>query len=258
MEILNSVIAHPQAFLLVVARISGVLLVAPILSSTIIPVLIRVAIVLILASAMYPIHGLPTTESPIEPMVLILAAITEVFIGFVIGFAANLVFSVFQAAGTIIGNQMGFGIVQLFDPVRQQRSSLMDEFYATFATLVFLLLNGHHMLVLAIDRTYQVVPSGAIVHPELVALPLGRLMSEFLAAAFQMALPILAALLLTDLATALASRAVPQINVFFLGLPLKVLIGLLALSLALPATLAFMRDQIDASTRTVLTVVGNL
>jgi flagellar biosynthetic protein FliR len=182
----------------------------------------------------------------------------EVTVGFTVGFVANLIFLVFQVAGSIIGNQMGFGIIQLFDPVRQQRSTVVDEFYSVVATLIFLLLDGHHMLIRAIDRTYQAVPSGAIVHPQLIALPLGRLTSEVFVGALQLALPVLAALLLTDLALALTSRAVPQVNVFFLGLPLKVLVGMLALSFALPATISFMRDQMDLGARNILTMVGSL
>lgn len=258
MDVLGTVIAHPQSYLLVVARLSGLILIAPVLGATVIPPLIRVALVLVLAWALFPLHGLTATEPQLEVPALVLAIGGELVVGFTVGFIANLVFTVFQAAGSIIGTQMGFGIIQIFDPVHQQRSSVVDEFYSVLATLLFLMLNGHHMLLMAIDRTYQAVPSGAVVHPEVLAMPVGRLISEVIGAGFQMALPIMATLLLTDLAFALASRAVPQINVFFLGLPVKVLVGMVALSLALPASLAFMRDEIDTGTRNVLTVMGGL
>lgn len=258
MDMLSSIVAHPQAYFLMVARLSGLLLIAPVLGTAVVPRLVRIMLVLVLAWTLYPIHGLPANEPLLEVPALAVALLGEIAVGFTVGFVANLIFLVFQAAGSIIGTQMGFGIIQLFDPIRQQRSSVVDEFYGLLATLLFLLLNGHHMLVMAIDRTYQTLPSGAIVHPGAVALSLGRLISEVFMAAFQLALPILAALILADLAFALAARAVPQINVFFVGLPLKVLVGLLILSLALPATLNFMRDQIDLGARNMLTVVGSL
>src|SRR6266567_413858 len=116
MDTFNLVLTHPQSYLLVVARLSGVLLVAPVLGSALIPAFIRIAFVLILAWALFPVHGLSAPDPSTEPVSLILATLGEFAVGVTAGFTANLVFMVFQIAGTMIGNQMGFGIIQLFDP----------------------------------------------------------------------------------------------------------------------------------------------
>lgn len=259
MDTLSAVVTNPQSYLLVVARLSGLFLFAPVFGSSVVPLLVRVALVLLLAWILFPIHAFGAGSVPLEAPALIVAMASELAIGLIVGFVANLVFVAFQVAGTIVGTQIGFGVLTLFDPLRHESfSSVIDQFYSTLGTLVFLVLNGHHMVVAALDRTYRAIPAGGVFQPEAMALPISRLTSEIFTAGFQLALPILAALLLTDLAFGLVARAVPQINVFFLGLPLKGLVGLVALSLALPASLAFMSDHIDRGMRDLLGIVRAL
>lgn len=259
MEILNGVVNHPQVYLLLVARVSGLFLLAPVLGNTMIPMLIRVAMVLLVAWVLFPIYGFNVPDPQIDVPSLITAMGGELAIGLIVGMVAGLIFTVFQMAGNVVGAQMGFSIVALFDPLNQgNRSSVVDQFYSIVGTLVFLVINGHHMLIQAFDRTFRAVPLGGAIHPEAVAMPLGQLLSEIFAAAFQLALPILAAILLTDIAFGLISRAVPQINVFFMGLPLKVLVGLVALSLALPATITAMESQIEVGVRNMVNMAGAL
>ena len=161
-------------------------------------------------------------------------------------------------AGSFVGTQIGFGILALFDPARQEHVSVIDQFYTILGTLLFLVLNGHHQMLLAFDRTFQVLPLAAAIRPDAVALPLSHLLSQLFAAAMQLALPIFAAVLLTDIAFGLVSRAVPQINVFFLGLPLKVLVGLTLLSLALPGTMTAMGVQIENGIQNMLGMAKTL
>ncbi|MBI4214331.1 MAG: flagellar biosynthetic protein FliR [Chloroflexi bacterium] len=258
MDTLNTVVAHPQAYLLLVARASGMFLLAPVLGHTSIPVLIRVALVLLLAWVLFPVYGLNVPETSLDVPSLVTALGGELAVGLVVGMVASLIFTAFQMAGSVIGTQMSFGISELFDPNRQQQVSVIDQFYSTLATLLFLVINGHHLLMQAFDRTFRVVPLAAAIQAEAVALPLGHLVSEMFGAALQLALPILAAVLLTDIASGLVARAIPQINVFFLGLPLKVLVGLFALSLAVPATLAAMTSQIETGIGNVVGIVRTL
>jgi flagellar biosynthetic protein FliR len=172
--------------------------------------------------------------------------------------AASLVLTGFQMAGSIAGHHMGFGFLSLFDPSQRNQSAVIDEFYSIIGMLIFLAINGHHLLLQALDRTFRAVPLGGAIHPETVSMPMGQLISEIFAAAFQLALPIMAALLLADVALGLISKAVPQINVLFLGLPLKVLLGLLALSLALPALVSSMEVQIQSGVRSMVNLSGML
>jgi flagellar biosynthetic protein FliR len=254
-ETLNTVVTHPHAYLLLVARTSGLFLLAPVIGSTAIPVMIRVALVLLTAWALFPIYALSAPPVVTEVPTLVVALGTELLVGLLVGLVAGLVFVTFQMAGSFIGTQMGFGAATLFFPLQEGHMSVVDQFYSLLGTLIFLVLNGHHMVLQAFDRTFRAVPLGAAIQANAAALPLGHLMSEVFVAALQLALPVLAALLLTEVAFGVIARAVPQINVFFMGLPLRVLIGLMALSLALPATMSAMGSQIEGSVRDMVSIV---
>lgn len=259
MEILNSVVNHSPVYLLLVARVSGLFLLAPVLGNAMIPMLIRVALVLLVAWVLYPIYGMGVLDPPIDVPSLVTALGGELAIGLIVGLVASLIFTAFLMAGNVVGTQIGFGMAAEFNPAFPAvRSTVIDEFYSIVGTLVFLVINGHLLLVQAFDRTFRAVPLGGAIHPEAVAMPIGQLLSEVFAAAFQLALPILAAILLTDVAFGLVARAVPQINVFFLGLPLKVLLGLVALSLAMPGIIAAMESQIEAGVRNVVNIAAAL
>jgi flagellar biosynthetic protein FliR len=259
MEILSGVVNRPEAYLLVVARVSGLFLFAPVLGNRMIPALVRVALVLLISWVLFPIYGLTAPQPDINVPALVSALGGELVVGLVLGIASGLIFTGFQMAGSIVGHQMGFSLPSLFDPTNQaDRSAVIDQFYGLVATLLFLIIDGHHMLLLAFDRAFRALPLGSAIQPELVAMPLGQLVSEVMAASLQLAMPIIAATLLTDLAFGLLSRAVPQINVFFLELPLKILIGVVGLSLILPATLTAMEVQIEGGIRNMINVLGTL
>lgn len=258
METLNAVVAQPYAYLMLVARSSGLLLLAPVIGSSAIPALIRIVLILLLAWVLFPIHGLSAPSVAVEVPALVVALGSELLVGLAVGLVAALFFAAFQMAGSLIGTQMGFGSVTLFDPLNQDNFAVVDQFYALLGGLIFLVINGHHQVVLAFDRTFRAIPLGATIQAEAVALPLGQLMSEVFLAALQLALPVLVALLLTEVAFGLVARAIPQANVFFLGLPVRILLGLLVLSLALPATVTAMGMLIDAGVRNMLTVAGAL
>lgn len=259
MEILNAVVVRPEAFLLLVARVSGLFLIAPVLGNRVIPTLVRIAMVLLVSWVLFPIHGPGVPQPTIDVPSLVNALGAELVVGLVMGTVASLIFTSFQMAGSIIGNQMGFSLPALFDPIGQQgRAAVIDQFYSVISTLVFLVIDGHHLLLTALDRAFRAIPLGAAIQPTLVAMPLAQLTSEIIAAAFQLALPLIAAVVLTDLAFGLISRAVPQINVFFVELPLKVLLGILGLSIALPATVAAMESRIEIGIRNMINITGVL
>ena len=258
MDTLNAVVAHPQAYLLIVCRTSGLFLLAPVLSSASIPALVRVALVLLLASALFPIHGLNVPETSLDVPSLVAALGSELSIGLIVGFVASFIFLAFQMAGALVGTQIGFSIADVFDGSRQEQVPIIDQFYSVLVTLLFLVLDGHHLLILALDRTFLAVPLGAAVLPGAAALPLWQMFTEIFAAALQITLPLLAAFLLAELALGLAARAVPQINVLFVGMPLKILLGLFTLGLALPGTVAAATFQMERGVRDMLTIVRAL
>ena len=230
-----------QAFFLVFVRVVTVVGTMPILSSRNIPSMAKVGLAAILAFVLTPTlpGDRPTLPSTFLPFLVVIAQ--EVFLGLLFGFAVQVVFSGLQAAGQFLGVQMGLTIANTFDPLTQaQGINYIDQFYALLAGLLFLTINGHHWTILALQQSFEVVPLGQLALGERVANDLIVLTAEALVISIRIGLPIAVALVLADVAFLVLGRSAPQMNIFFVGQPLKIGIGLIAFFLALPAMLSLM------------------
>jgi flagellar biosynthetic protein FliR len=168
---------------------------------------------------------------------------SELLIGLVIGLAVRLLFAAFEVAGDLLGIQIGFGAVQLLDPMTAQHSSLVSEYFRIIASLVFLSLNAHMIVVAAIVSSYDAIPPfGARLSPALGEEVL-QLSQHMFLVALQLAAPVLVALILINLLLAMLGRAVAQINVFVLSFPITIAGGLLVLGLALPFTVSLLERE---------------
>ena len=158
----------------------------------------------------------------------------EVIFGLLLGFIATLAVTGLTMAGTLIGNALGLNAAQLLSPMTGQQVTLMDQFYTMIAGLVFLSIDGHHWLIMAVAETLRVAPVGSFqVDPTMLA-DLMPLSSAIFVAGMRIALPVFGTVILTDVGLAVVARAVPQMNIFIVGLPLKVLVGLGAMIVTLP------------------------
>jgi flagellar biosynthetic protein FliR len=230
-----------QTFFLVFMRVGAVVMTLPILSSRSIPPTAKIGLAAILAFVLTP--TLPADRPPVPstflPFLLMIAQ--ELLLGLLFGFAAQVVFSGLQAAGQFLGTQMGLTIANTFDPLSQtQQINYIDQLYALLAGLLFLTINGHHWTIQALAQSFAIVPLGQFALGERVATDLVTLTTEAMVVSLRIGLPIAAALLLTDVAFLVLGRSAPQMNLFFVGQPLKIGIGLIAFFLALPAMVALM------------------
>ncbi len=236
-----------QAFFLIFIRVMAAMGTMPILSSRAIPSIAKVGLSAILAFALTPTvsSGIP----PLAPTMLgfVVTIAQEVLIGLVFGFAVQLVFGGLQMAGQVIGIQMGLNIAAAFDPVSQsQQASYIDQLYALLAGLIFLTINGHHYAILALRGSFDIVPLGHFALGEAVSESILNLLSRSFVVSIQLGLPIMAALLVTDVAFLIIGRSAPQMNIFAVGQPLKLGVGLVAFFLALPVMVAVMSDVLRA------------
>ena len=184
---------------------------------------------------------------PPEPLALLGAVVVQVMIGLALGFVAQVLFSVFQAAGDFVDLSTGFAIVTLYDPFSNTSSSLFGRFYQLVAVTILFASHGHLLLVRGFYASFRAVPLGG---PRLGALD--RLLTHDVAALFtsalQIAAPILGALFVTEVALGLLARAAPQANVFLLGLPFKILLGFLLVGIAV----AFFPGTLDTVLKKIL------
>ena len=221
------------AFILVLVRVSGIIATAPVFGSSNIPPQIKVVLSLMLALILYPFIPLITVY-PDRPDHYIMLIASELLIGLVLGIIARFLFGAVEFAGTVIGFQMGLGMAMVFDPQSQEQISLVGRFENATATLIFLAMDGHLIVLQALVRSYSVLPPGGAS----ISRPLVEKLTELSASVFviglQIGAPLIVALFLANAVVGLLARSVPQIQVFVVGFPLTLMLGFLFLFFGMP------------------------
>ncbi len=231
MDILSLGFGAAQVWLLFLLRTLGFVAIVPLLSARAAPSQFRVALVFFLTTLAF-IAWAPHTVSPEMGMAeFVPAGLSELALGMMLGFIVGLVFVTFQFAGQFIGYQMGFAIVNVLDPQTQNQVSLIGEFLFAVVMLAFLQLNLHHDMLGLWHASYQLAPPGEFVLQNMQLAHLVALGDDLFILALKIAVPLVAFLLLTDLSLGIIARVMPQMNVFIVGIPLKIAMGLLFLSL---------------------------
>ena len=221
------------AFILVLVRVSGIIATAPVFGSSNIPPQIKVVLSLMLALILYPFIPLITVY-PDRPDHYIMLIASEMLIGLVLGIISRFLFGAVEFAGTVIGFQMGLGMAMVFDPQSQEQISIVGKFENITATLIFLAMDGHLIVLQALVRSYSVLPPGGAS----ISRPLVENLTELSASVFviglQIGAPLIVALFLANAIVGLLARSVPQIQVFVVGFPLTLMLGFLFLFFGMP------------------------
>ncbi len=236
------VIGFPQVelYLLIAARLAGLFIDGPVFSAKSIPAMAKISLVLWLAAVLWfvvPIRSLPDSMPA-----FILALAVEVLIGYTIGFVASLVLQSAQAAGDILDMQMGLSVANVLSPTTGAMSSLMGTFLFLVAMVVFLLVDGHHMVLSALHQSFTAIPVVSTVDfskPNLL-MAIVDMLKFFWISTIQLCAPMLLVIFLMDFAFGIVSRVAPQVNVFMLGFQVKPSLGLFGLALITPLLLSHM------------------
>ncbi|MBV5293136.1 MAG: flagellar biosynthetic protein FliR [Curvibacter lanceolatus] len=162
------------------------------------------------------------------------AVLQQVGVGLAIGFAARLVFGSVELAGELIGLQMGLSFASFFDPMTNRQSSAVSSFMGNIATLLFVVINGHLMLLMAVIKSFDAFPADGNFLEALAQLKLYQLGADLFSSALWIALPVIGLLLFVNLMLGVISRVAPQMNIFSVGFPVTLSIGLLGVSLITP------------------------
>jgi flagellar biosynthetic protein FliR len=242
--------------LMMFVRILAVFMTAPLFSDRVVPNIAKIGLAALLAFLILPLPdttlvAVPTTISPFALMIA-----REILLGAIVGFVANLVFVGVEIAATMKGIQSGFRAASLFNPFTNVSSSALDQFYTLITIALSLAINGHHLLITAIVRTFKLVPVGTFIFDSVTTERLVTMANQVFVVGVTLALPVVGTLLLTDIGLGLIARAVPQIQVFFVGLPLKVGLGFLTLALTMPITLPVIRDLVRDTAVNILHVIS--
>lgn len=239
-------------FLLIFTRISGIFSTAPVFGSRNVSVYIKAGLSLMLTFILFPLVFNSAAVLPENFFGYIFLVIGEFLVGLIFGFASSLVFSGVQMAGQILDMQIGFGIVNVFDPQSGQQIPLVGNFKYILAVLIFLVTNSHHLLLAALFGSFKLIPvTGVVFQAESLADLMVNMVAGTFVIALKISLPVLVALLLTDIALGILARTMPQMNIFIVGIPGKILVGLFVLSLGLPIYITFLEVAFNGMYRDI-------
>ena len=214
-------------------RIGAMFAAVPIFSSRSVPVRIRVLLAFFISWMLVPVIPEPPAVELISAQALIIS-IHQVLIGVAMGFIMQMVFAAFIIAGQSIAMAMGLGFASMIDPQNGMQVPVISQIFLIMATLIFLALNGHLVLIEVLADSFKNLPVGMFVPSRDGLWQLVTWGSNMFAGGMLIALPAVAALLLVNLAFGVTTRAAPQLNIFAVGFPVMIMVGLAFLILTLP------------------------
>lgn len=231
-------------FFLVLTRVGGIFATAPVIGSTYVPAQIKVVASLSFALIIYPFVDLPNFRPGQVNDYLVLVA-TELLIGLVLGLAGRFLFGAIYFAGELVGMQMGLSMAMMVDPSSGQQVSVISQLKNAIAVLVFLAMDAHHVVVHAMVRSYDFLgPGAASISRELV-IQVVMFSAGIFVLGFQIAAPLFVALFMANVIMGLMARAVPQMNVFVVGFPFSIYLGLFILMVTMPFMVVAMRTLFE-------------
>ncbi|AGX88361.1 flagellar biosynthetic protein FliR [Candidatus Symbiobacter mobilis] len=205
----------------------------PILSSRAFPVRARVAISFLIAVAAQPsLEGMPIID--INGPEAAGAVVQQVGVGLAIGFCIRLVFTVFEVAGELVGFQMGLNFASFFDPSMNSQTSAVARFFGQMATFMFIVTNGHLLLLLTVIQSFAVFPVDQHFLQAADQMRIYRLGALLFSSALWIALPMIGVMLFTNLALGFVSRVAPQMNIYAIGFPVTLTVGMVGIASTLP------------------------
>ena len=214
-------------------RVLAVFTAAPVFSSRGFPVRARIALAFFIAwAAQASLEGQPVIS--INDPQAYGAVVQQVGVGLCIGFMVRLIFAAVELAGEVIGFQMGLNFAAFFDPSTSSQSSAVARFFGQMTSLLFVVMNGHLMLLSAVIRSFEVFPADQNFLQALPKMKLHEFGTELFASGLWIALPMIGMLMFVNLGLGIISRVAPQMNIYAIGFPVTLSVGLVGIAATLP------------------------
>jgi flagellar biosynthesis protein FliR len=241
-------------FILVLARISPLFVLAPLFSSKMLPARARgiVAVGLTLGIMPIAVHAGDGQQIPMDVLPLAGLIVKEILVGLGFSFALAALFAAVQVAGSILDTLIGFSFGALIDPITGTNGGVLNQLYGLIGVMIFVVINGDAWVIQGLARSYEQVPLtdtpeiGSLVQGVQVAF------SGIFASAIEVCAPVMLAVLLCDVAFGLVSKVMPQLNVFAVGFPAKVIVGLTLVGVSLPFMAGWLGDELQTSVASAL------
>lgn len=248
--LLEPILPFVPSFMLVLFRLAGLFIFAPLFGSNLVPIRVRTFLAIALSFCVFPM--VPTQAPPLTLFTLPVVIASEMFIGMLIGYGASLPLIAVQVSGMMMGHQIGLGLARVFSPDTQQETEVLSEVFFLVALIVFLLLNGHHAVLGALVRSFHSVPLGGFRPDGQVLQVVTGMLGSMFDLAICLAAPLLCLIFLETVTMGFIARTVPQLNILTLGFPLRVILGLFLLVAVVGVMYTAVADAINEALATLL------
>jgi flagellar biosynthetic protein FliR len=229
-------------FVMVLTRISAFFLILPVFGWRSIPVRVKVAITVLLTIFFSMIIPVPVNVGETSPIEAVLLLANEATYGLALGLIVTCIFATVKFSGRIIERQMGLAMAQILDPLTGERAQPLGSLLEMIFILLFLSANGHHLFLMIISRSYESFPAGSIPTIPVLAEGVISAGSTMLLHGLKLAAPTLAAFIILMVVLAVLARMVPEMNILFISLPLRVGLGLLMVAIFMPFISSFVSE----------------
>ncbi|MBI4273732.1 MAG: flagellar type III secretion system protein FliR [Rhizobiales bacterium] len=241
--------AIAAAFMLVFARVGTMVMLLPGLGELSVPVRVRLTIALVLSAILLPLHrdAYQIDLREFGPVLLMLGQ--ELLIGAVLGLTARMTIAALQTAGSMVAQQMGLGFVTAIDPTQGQQIAIVGNFLTVLGITLVFATDLHYLVIAALNDSYRLFAPGAVLPVGDIAALVTRTMASAFRVGVQLSAPFLVFGLLFNVGLGVLARLMPQMQVFFVGLPLSILLGFLILLLVVGAMMGTFLDYLEGVLR---------
>lgn len=244
----RDILLHVPAALLVIFRLSGLMVFGPVLASSVVPVRMRGALAFLLGLAFYPLLVKSHPEwlaIPLDLWSLLPLVLMEITLGATIGFIATLPLMAAQTGGLIMGQQMGLGFAQLYNPAIEDEGDLVGQILFFMVLIGFIAIGGLEAMAMAVLRSFDHIVLGGFAPDTTLIMFLTGILGAAFETALRVAAPLLALIFLETIALGFVSKSVPQLNILSLGFPLRILAGMFIIGAGLTIIDDVLIEEVD-------------
>ena len=222
-------------------RTSGIFFISPFFGSMNVSNRLRAGAAIAVAVLLFPVVASQAViEAPASTVMFALTVAKEIFVGWLIGLVGYITLAAVNTAGKIMDMQVGFAVVNMMDPTTMQQAGLLGTFLYNLTIIYFLITNGHHVILSALAESFQIIPLSSMVWNDSLPMLINDLTAGIFLNGMKIAMPVTFAILLTNVGLGILARTMPQMNIFVVGIPMQLMIGMSMVSMVLPFYILFL------------------
>lgn len=244
-----------SSYMLPFLRISSVLVAAPVFGTKIVPAPAKIVLAIFVTLLVFP-YVVVDPEIQLFSITGMAVAVQQIIVGLAMGFMIRLIFSVLETGGYLIGQTMGLGFAQMVDPGNGISVPALSQFYTVMATLIFMAINGHIVVIYVIAESFNVLPVALQEYANFSIWVMIGWAGWIFKGAILISIPVLASLLIVQVAFGVMMRAAPQLNIFAIGFPISLILGFIFIYISLPLFADQFSNLMSASVQALFTMLG--